>query len=281
MTRPEPRAETVRDAHEFGIHTRQGGWRLGLLVARNVVVSPGRVPLADLAPKTNATEFARQAHVSNDTVLRHHAAWGRAATDGLVPPASELAPGVEIVIDADHLPAWSHYYRTVVARPKAAPATPPSSNSILRAVESLQARAGAPVDRAREDAARAATERVRLGLARHEQQDTDALDAVDADGRRYRQTLPASNPDASPHREGGRQLINDELSTEVAELLGKAQWFTRRLFDIARDPDWTSRRADVADQLRTMSQQLALVADIAADPESARATDEALRNLLA
>jgi hypothetical protein len=43
------------DATEFGNHMRQGGWRLGLLVARNVAVAPGRVAPETLLPKVNAT----------------------------------------------------------------------------------------------------------------------------------------------------------------------------------------------------------------------------------
>jgi hypothetical protein len=33
---------TELDAREFGIHVRQGGWRLGLLVARNVEPRKGQ-----------------------------------------------------------------------------------------------------------------------------------------------------------------------------------------------------------------------------------------------
>ena len=73
---------TQADAQEFGQHVRQGGWRLGLLVARNVVRAPGRVSIETLAPKTNATRFGELSGVSTTKVLRYLAAWNLAAEQG-------------------------------------------------------------------------------------------------------------------------------------------------------------------------------------------------------
>lgn len=95
------------DAREFGLRLRRGGWRSGLLVARNVVRAPGRVPVETLAPKTNATEFARMADCSNDRVLRHLRAWERAATAGLVPPSTSLAPDKDLDLNLALLPTWT------------------------------------------------------------------------------------------------------------------------------------------------------------------------------
>lgn len=102
-----------RDAREFGLHSKQEGWRLGLLVARNVVKAPGRVAVETLRPKVNATEFARQSSTTNDRVLRHLKAWDKAAEDGIVPPSSSLKPGTEIDLDASKLPPWTDYYEAV------------------------------------------------------------------------------------------------------------------------------------------------------------------------
>jgi len=98
-----------QDAREFGEHVRAGGWRLALLVARNVERgTAGRPPRnrpekAENA-KVSASEFARMAGLSgHDRVLNYLAAWERAALIGQVPDASELHPGSEVKLDEKKL----------------------------------------------------------------------------------------------------------------------------------------------------------------------------------
>jgi hypothetical protein len=95
------------DAREFGIHTKQGGWRLGLLVARNVEKDSRKTVSHE---KVSAAEFARTADTSAKTVLQYLKAWNKAAKDGHVPSSLELSPGEEVDLDVDQLPDWSHYY---------------------------------------------------------------------------------------------------------------------------------------------------------------------------
>jgi hypothetical protein len=111
-----------RDAKEFGLHVRQGGWRLGLLVARNVEKGKGASPgdnqhttrsfahTKDLG-KVSAAEFARRSDTSADRILRYLTAWDKAAEAGHVPPASGLSPGDEgVALDVEALPDWTEFY---------------------------------------------------------------------------------------------------------------------------------------------------------------------------
>ncbi|MFE0731726.1 hypothetical protein ACFW2X_26445 [Streptomyces antibioticus] len=103
---PSAQSDLVaRDAREFGVYARTGGWAFGLLVARSV--RPGGQS-ADDTPKVSAKEFAELAGCSPERVLRYYKAWDRAADDGLVPHFEELAPGQEAELpDAD---VWLTYY---------------------------------------------------------------------------------------------------------------------------------------------------------------------------
>ncbi|MEV0439541.1 hypothetical protein AB0I84_24580 [Streptomyces spectabilis] len=95
----------ARDAHEFGVYARTGGWAFGLKVARSV--RPGGQPAAE-TPKASAKEFGELAGCSAERVMRFYKAWDKAADDGLVPHFEELAPGQEIELpDAD---VWLTYY---------------------------------------------------------------------------------------------------------------------------------------------------------------------------
>lgn len=97
------------DAKEFGEHVRNGGWRLGLLVARSVEVSAGHgVNLSGpnapkdaqdcASSKVSQRAFARQASLSTggNTVSKYLNAWNLAAADGHVPASSTLSPGQEV-----------------------------------------------------------------------------------------------------------------------------------------------------------------------------------------
>ncbi|MFB6936402.1 hypothetical protein [Streptomyces chartreusis] len=103
---PAPLSDLVaRDAREFGVYARTGGWAFGLMVARSV--RPGGQG-ADETPKVSAREFAELAGCSADRVMRYYKAWDRAADDGLVPQFEALAPGQEVELpDAD---VWLGYY---------------------------------------------------------------------------------------------------------------------------------------------------------------------------
>lgn len=106
------------DAHEFGLHVRQGGWRLGLLVARNVEPGTGSGDRTDLEPrhdraKVSATQFAEASGTSKTRVMRYVTAWEKAAKAGLVPHAAELKHGQNLDLDAAKLPEWSQFYSAV------------------------------------------------------------------------------------------------------------------------------------------------------------------------
>ncbi|MFF4836152.1 hypothetical protein [Streptomyces sp. NPDC001315] len=95
----------ARDAREFGVYARTGGWAFGLMVARSV--RPGGQS-ADGTPKVSAKEFAELAGCSAERVMRYYKAWDRAADDGVVPHFEALAPGQEVELpDAD---VWLSYY---------------------------------------------------------------------------------------------------------------------------------------------------------------------------
>ncbi|WP_405476635.1 hypothetical protein [Streptomyces canus] len=95
----------ARDAREFGVYARTGGWAFGLMVARSV--RPGGQS-ADETPKVSAKEFAELAGCSPERVMRYYKAWDRAADDGMVPHFEALVPGQEVELpDAD---VWLDYY---------------------------------------------------------------------------------------------------------------------------------------------------------------------------
>jgi len=91
------------DAREFGRYVRQGGWRLGLLVARNCGAGQGKVPVA---------QFAIEARIGTSTVSLYLRAWELAANENLVPHAVTLSPTAEPVLDTTSLPDWRRFYRS-------------------------------------------------------------------------------------------------------------------------------------------------------------------------
>lgn len=113
------------DAKEFGVGVRCGGWRLGLLVARNVAPGKaGRPAKADEnhSPENNKVSmnrFAELAGVSVSQVKYHYDAWELAAAAGLVPAADKINVGDEDVdveadsIEVDENPRthWTHFYQ--------------------------------------------------------------------------------------------------------------------------------------------------------------------------
>lgn len=114
------------DAREFGQHFKQGGWRLGLLVARNVEPHKGQgkprprvdevAPMQDLpvTEKVSASAFAEKAGVSKQNVAYYYKAWQLAANDGNCPHAETLAPDDEVLDDIEEddqhtREMWSKY----------------------------------------------------------------------------------------------------------------------------------------------------------------------------
>ncbi|MGW8353206.1 hypothetical protein [Streptomyces wedmorensis] len=98
----------VRDAHDFGVYARTGGWAFALKVARSV--RPGGQAAEEGAARTkvSAKAFARLAGCSPERVMRYYKAWDMAADDGLVPQFEVLVPGADIELpDAD---VWLSYY---------------------------------------------------------------------------------------------------------------------------------------------------------------------------
>jgi hypothetical protein len=107
------------DAKEYGRHVKQGGWRLGLLVARCVEKGRGTGGHPDRGDrygqdgKVSASAFARLAGTDNTRVLRYLDAWTRAADTGVVPDADRLHPGVDPRLDWEALPEWGEFYSAV------------------------------------------------------------------------------------------------------------------------------------------------------------------------
>lgn len=106
------------DATEFGNHFKQGGWRLGLLVARNCEPKQGK--RTDLATggevKVSCDEFATKAGVSSSTVKYYYAAWELAAEAGYCLSAKELSPGQDDLDDFDEddnerREIWAKFYQ--------------------------------------------------------------------------------------------------------------------------------------------------------------------------
>lgn len=116
-----------QDAKEFGQHVRMGGWRLGLLVARNVKPGTGGPRTGTNTPvsKITARQFAEEANIgipkgtktrpnldriSHERVIAYLTGWETAAEAGHVPHAADLAPTEEPSIDWASLPEWGDFY---------------------------------------------------------------------------------------------------------------------------------------------------------------------------
>ncbi|WP_053641575.1 MULTISPECIES: hypothetical protein [unclassified Streptomyces] len=97
----------VRDARDFGVYARTGGWAFALKVARSVRPG-GQAAEGTARAKVSAKAFAELAGCSPERVMRHYKAWDTAADDGLVPQFEVLVPGEDVDLpDAD---AWVSYY---------------------------------------------------------------------------------------------------------------------------------------------------------------------------
>jgi hypothetical protein len=286
-TTPDQTARhATRDAIEFGLHVKQGGWRLGLLVARNVVKAPGRISAETLLPKVSATEFARRAQTSNDRVLRYLAAWERAADANIVPHADILTPGLDPAgINVDTLPAWSNYYRPTGLSP-----VERQARDDARAAAAAQQAEARRQEYRLEVAARLnsdpvpptenTTDTTTSGIDRL-REELDAHTIADA-GRTERERRAHADADiAAAEAELARTRVQVDIIAEAAQVTAAIRSYTRRLFDLSRDPAWGSEgREPVAESARNMAQQLTVVAGLIDNPDSGRATDDALNELL-
>jgi hypothetical protein len=265
--RPSQARSITSDAHEFGLHMRQGGWRLGLLVARNVVVAPGRVAPETLLPKVNATAFAKIAGTSNDRVLRHLAAWERAAKAGLVPHAASLTPGSDIDLDVEHLPAWTPIYNAPIAR------TPPAPRT-RRAPEPVTTRRADPI--VPPPAAPLVPEIVDTTDA----QVSSALESARMTSEAALAELRAQDAQREPQDRASARSA--EWTEDVRYAINAMLGHTRRLIDAARDPEWTDivGRRRAALDMYAMAKQLGLIAEMAVSEDRGPVTDEALAALI-
>lgn len=251
------------DATEFGLHMRQGGWRLGLLVARNVKIAPGRVAPETLLPKINATEFARRAGTSNDRVIRHYAAWQRAANAGLVPDADTLNPANTVDLNVDRLPAWGPIYNAPIERRTPVTRTPrplPGPITTRRADPIIPAVADTNDPHISE-----ALESARVNAE-------DALTALHAHDAEEDEHAAATRPEAR----------DADLTEDVRYAINALMGYARRLFDVAREPEWTdtAARERAAKDIHGLARQLQAIAEIAADPAQGTVTDADLSALL-
>lgn len=127
--------DTNHDAREFGQHVKHAGWRLGLLVARNVEPRQGARTDLFQSEKVTAAEFARVADTSPARVLRYLDAWERAADAGHVPHAADLNPRDDVTLpDADTLP-WNTFYNAHAPAP--APELSKSRTTVFDVAEPL------------------------------------------------------------------------------------------------------------------------------------------------
>lgn len=123
--------QTTKDAVEFGVGVRCGGWRLGFLVARNVAPGKAGRPSKDANPsleneKISMTRFSELAGVSVSHVKYYYDAWELAAKAGLVPSSEQILLGDDDVdIEADSIEVednprthWSHFYGLAKTPPK-------------------------------------------------------------------------------------------------------------------------------------------------------------------
>lgn len=108
------------DARVFGQHF-QGGWQLGLLVARNVHKRAGAGRPSKSEPvrnKVSCAEFAKIAGISDRTVQLVYDTWRLAAEEGHCTPPEQLLTGMDDpklsgidVGDQEHREMWRKFYR--------------------------------------------------------------------------------------------------------------------------------------------------------------------------
>ncbi|MFB1298797.1 hypothetical protein ACAG24_025165 [Mycobacterium sp. pW049] len=101
----------------------EGGWQLGLLVARDVCkrARPGKPSESEqVRNKVSCSKFAELARVSERTVQLVYDIWQLAAEEGHCTPAEQLLPGDDDpklsavdVRSQEHREMWRNFYREV------------------------------------------------------------------------------------------------------------------------------------------------------------------------
>lgn len=284
---------TVADAAEFGIHVRQGGWRLGLLVARNVTRSkPGSTKIVARATikKVSATQFAKSSGTSADRVLRYLDAWKAAADQGHVPMPDTLTPGEEVDINMLTLPEWSTFYDQMLEplRVQRAEADRQAEMAAEHAM-TLSQRHGArmtalaaAIDEAAAHPAEDATVILDEAARFVETGELDPVPERTAPASEY-----ASGGDFHPTpAEGGwagesaQRRAHGFKVADVGAVLDQLKWATRRLYDLARDEEWLEDgRAQIAAEVVVLSQQLRSISGVIKEP-AGRVSDAELDKLL-
>ena len=132
-----------RNAAEFGQHVRQGGWRLGYLVATSAYRGKrgrhqSKSEESDLG-KVTLAEFARIAKINDVTVSNYLKAWNRAADDLGIERSEDMHPGYEcdwLTEEWAEQHPWGKYYSTVNKKHDEAPeGTPPTPEAQATAFE--------------------------------------------------------------------------------------------------------------------------------------------------
>ena len=87
---------------------RRSGWLRGLLVARRVLSNAAASPeeAADSYVRVSVDEFAQRTGTPRAHVLAMWDAWERAADDGVVPHALDLAPGTDVDLPNEDQVPW-------------------------------------------------------------------------------------------------------------------------------------------------------------------------------
>ena len=258
-------SDWTKDAHEFGLHVKQGGWRLGLLVARNVEKDNGHGARTDLrlrndryeVKKVSATRFAEESSTSTPRVLRYWEAWERAADAGYVPHAADLTPNAEPDLDVEKLPGvWESFFR---------PQPSTARNDRLREQAEIDG-AGPAVTIAIASNPRAVAAAIKAypEFAQAVVKDRETRGAVlDASAKVIREAGPRDQP--RPAAPTG--IVADLASIRIT---------LRKIYDLASHPtfDWGDSRATIPAGLRQIAMQAEMVADAVENPNSVKFSDD-------
>lgn len=217
-----------QDAQEFGIHLRAGGWRLGLLVARNVRPGAGqgrRSTSAGTPQKLSIIDFGKQAGVGRERVAAYFDAWEKAAEAEIVPHAADLKLGVEIVLPDDQAQPWNDFYTAGRSS---------TDDSVRRSVKAVE-RNIASDPKFAEAAAKALAEHrpatiarqaAKPDVARAIARNDPAREAVEDHAIEHRARLQGERPDPVEAGEKARKAMGRALGDETDQatdyLLGAA-----------------------------------------------------------
>lgn len=127
------------DAHFVGAFVRGGSWEVGLRIARRVQADKGRGGRNEAAVtnRVSEREFATEAGIAVRTVGRYLDAWEKAAADGKVDPAIELAPEDEYDwAQGEFTQAqWDQYYASARYGDTGGSKRPPTKREIADAIK--------------------------------------------------------------------------------------------------------------------------------------------------